>query len=134
MKEDDLSRFVGSKIKYYRKKKKLTQNALGELIGKKNNTISNYETGTISPEQDALFAIAKALDIKVDDLFPEMNSEDNDNSFERALKMADGLELNDMNFLKELIEKTLSMQGEDREKFLESIRFTVEYYEKLNRD
>lgn len=134
MKEDDLSRFVGSKIRYYRKKKKLTQNALGELIGKKNNTISNYETGTISPEQDALFAIAKALDIKVDDLFPEMNVEDEDNSFGRALEIADGLELNEMNFLKELIEKTLSMHGEDREKFLESIKFTVEYYEKMNRD
>lgn len=134
MKEDDLSRFVGSKIKYYRKKKKLTQSALGELIGKKNNTISNYETGTISPEQDALFAIAKALDISVDDLFPEMNVQDENHNFERALKMADGLELKEMNFLKELIEKTLSMHGEDREKFLESIKFTVEYYEKMNQD
>lgn len=134
MKEDDLSRFVGSKIKYYRKKKKLTQSALGELIGKKNNTISNYETGTISPEQDALFAISKALDISVDDLFPEMNVQDENHNFERALKMADGLELKEMNFLKELIEKTLSMHGEDRERFLESIKFTVEYYEKMNQD
>ncbi|PID15564.1 hypothetical protein CSV63_07220 [Sporosarcina sp. P34] len=134
MKEDDLAKFVGGKIKHYRKKKKLTQNDLGELIGKKNNTISNYETGTISPEQDALFAIAKALDIRVDDLFPETNVEDQNDNFQRALQMADGLELNEMNFLKDLIEKTLSMQGEDREKFLESIRFTVEYYEKMNQD
>ncbi|WP_432352696.1 helix-turn-helix domain-containing protein [Sporosarcina sp. A2] len=134
MKESDLSKFVGSKIKYFRKKKKLTQSDLGELIGKKNNTISNYETGTISPEQDALFAIAKALGIKVDDLFPAMEIDDANNNFERALKMTNGLELDEMNFLKDLIEKTLSMQGEDREKFLESIRFTVEYYEKLNRN
>lgn len=134
MKESDLAKFVGGKIKYYRKKKKLTQNDLGELIGKKNNTISNYETGTISPEQDALFAIANALDIKVDDLFPEMNVEDDNDNFERALKMAEGLELGEMNFLKDLIEKTLSMQGEDRVKFLESIKFTVEYYEKMNQD
>ena len=132
MKEQDLSKYVGKQIKHYRLKKGMTQLELGVAIGKKNNTISNYETGTISPEQDALFAIAKTLDIKVDDLFPSMNTEGGDNNLEKALEMTEDLDLNEINFLKSLIEKTLSMQGEDREKFLESIKFTVEYYKKMN--
>lgn len=132
MKEQDLSKYVGKKIKHYRLQKGMTQLELGGAIGKKNNTISNYETGTISPEQDALFAIAKALDIKVDDLFPPMNVEDKDENFDRALKMADGLGVKEIEFLKQLIEKTLSMDEEEREKFLDSMKFTIEYYERMN--
>lgn len=134
MKERDLAEFVGSRIKFFRKQKGLTQAELGKLIRRRNNTVSNYETGTISPEQDALFAIANALNISVNELFPPMSTEDHNATFQKALEMSNDLDINDVNFLKELIEKTLSMEGEDRDKFLESIKFTVEYYDRMNRD
>ena len=132
--EQDLKKYVGNRIREERKNKKLSQRELGDRIGVKHNTISQYENGTNSPEQNTLFEIARALDIKVDDLFPPMDIDDQNDNFGRALKMAEGLDLNHINFLKTLIEKTLSMEGDEREKFLESIRFTVEYYEKMNRN
>lgn len=111
----------------------MSQKELGERIGVKHNTISSYENATNAPEQDSLFRIAQVLDIKVDDLFPpiETNSNNND-EFERALQMAKNFDLKDMNLLKVLIEKALSLNESERDKFFDSIRFAVEYYDKMN--
>lgn len=132
MNEKELKEFVGGKIKYYRKKKQLSQKELGEKIGVKHNTISSYENGTNAPEQDTLFGIARALDVKVDDLFPKREQEEQFLDKLQELSNAK-LELKDMAFFQELIEKTLSMDEEEREKFLESIRFTVDYYNKMKK-
>lgn len=52
----------------------LTQKELGEKIGVKHNTISSYESGKNEPEQDMLFKIAAALDISINELFPQTAS------------------------------------------------------------
>lgn len=125
----DLAKYVGSKIREYRIKNKMTQKELGEKIGVKNNTISAYERGAISPEQDMLFAISNELGISINQLFPpKKNTTD---ELERALNMArTNLDVKHIELLNKLIEKTLTKEGEDREKFLESIQFTVDYYER----
>lgn len=69
--ENYISKYVGSKIKEYRKKKKYTQRQLGELVGLKHNTISAYESGTNEPEQNVLFSLAQALECNIDDFFPD---------------------------------------------------------------
>lgn len=66
----DVSKYVGKKIREYRLAKKMTQKELGMKIGVKHNTISSYENGTNEPEQNILFALANALDISINDLFP----------------------------------------------------------------
>lgn len=66
----DLSTFVGSRIRYFRKLNNLTQKQLGEKVGVKHNTISSYEKGTNEADQDVLFAIANTLDVSVNDFFP----------------------------------------------------------------
>ncbi|EOO33953.1 hypothetical protein IIU_02693 [Bacillus cereus VD133] len=68
--KQDISKYVGQQIKNFRKLKKMTQKELGLRIEKKHNTISSYENGTNEPEQDVLFAIAQALDVSINDLFP----------------------------------------------------------------
>lgn len=133
MDEDRLKKFVGSRIRELRKKKKLTQKELGEKIGVKDNTITSYEKGVNQLNQETLFKLARALDCRVDDFFPSTGIETSDN-LERALMMSKNLNTKDINFLKGLIEKALSMSKEERAKFLDSIRFTVEYYEKMNKD
>ncbi|WP_339179300.1 helix-turn-helix domain-containing protein [Oceanobacillus sp. FSL W7-1293] len=132
MNKKELAKFVGSRIKENRKRNKLTQKELGEKIGVKDNTVSAYERGAISPEQDMLFAISDVLGISINELFPK--KENTRDEFENALKLANNLDIEDMEFLNKLIEKTLSMDEKEREKFLESIRFTVEYYENLNKN
>jgi len=132
MDSKQLSEYVGKKIHYYRKKIGMTQRELGEVIGVKHNTVSDYERGKISPEQDVLFALSEVFDIRVDDLFP--HKENTTNELERALRMTNEMNLKDVEFLNQLIEKTLSLNEEDRGKFLESIRFTVEYHDKMRND
>lgn len=132
MDEKDLVIYVGQQIRNERKKKKMTQKELGEKVGVKHNTIATYEAGRNAPEQNTIFKIAEALDIRVDDLFPPRSNKTND--FDRALRMAKNLDLKQMEFLNQLIEKTLNLSDEERDKFLESIRFTVNYYEKMNND
>lgn len=73
--KDDISKFVGKKIRYYRKLNGMTQKELGEKIGVKHNTISSYENGTNEPEQDILFSIARTFEISIDDLFPSIDDE-----------------------------------------------------------
>lgn len=134
MNEQDLNKYVGNRIREERRRRRMSQKELGEKIGVKHNTISQYENATNSPDQDALFKIARAFSLKVDDLFPPMEIEDKNRNFERALMLDKDLDLKDAIFLKSLIEKTLSKEGTDREKFLESIKFTVDYYDKMNRE
>ena len=71
----DVRRYTANKIKEYRKLKRMTQKELGEKIGVKHNTVSGYENGTNEPEQDILFKIAAALDVSINDLFPETRSD-----------------------------------------------------------
>ncbi|WP_017797613.1 helix-turn-helix domain-containing protein [Oceanobacillus kimchii] len=127
MNEKALKEFVGERIKNRRKLKKMTQKELGDKIGVRNNTVSQYEKGISSPDHNKLFDIAQALDCNVDEFFPEKQH----NELERALKLAERLEVKDVEFLNTLIEKTLSLSESEREKFFESIKFTVEYYDKM---
>lgn len=134
MNEENLNKYIGNRIKEYRKKLGITQEDLGNKLGVKNNTVSAYERGTISPDSDTLFAIASALGVSVDDFFPK-NNNNNTNYLDQFKNFSTAnLELKDMIFFQELVEKTLSLEGEEREKFLESIRFTVEYYNRMNKN
>lgn len=66
----DLALYIGNKIKYYRNINKLTQDELGEKLGVKKATISHYENGIRTPDQDYLFELADIFSISIDDLFP----------------------------------------------------------------
>ncbi|HGC9346258.1 TPA: S24 family peptidase [Streptococcus agalactiae] len=70
MKSEQLSIFVGEKIKHYRQLNKMTQTQLAEKIGVAKTTISGYEKGYRSPMQSTLFKIADVFNISIDDLFP----------------------------------------------------------------
>lgn len=61
---------VGKIIKDARIKKGLTQRQLGELIGKSNNALTNWEKGTNSPDVDMIELLCSILDITVDEMFP----------------------------------------------------------------
>lgn len=71
----NLPKYIGNKIRYYRTSKNYTQEELAKKINTKKATISNYETGYRSPQQDMLFQIANVLDISINDLFPDTTSE-----------------------------------------------------------
>lgn len=62
--------YIGIKIKYFRKISKMTQGELGEKLGIKKATISHYENGIRTPDQDKLFELAEIFNISIDELFP----------------------------------------------------------------
>ena len=68
--KENLSQYIGKRIRKYRKNLKLTQDELAEKLNTSKGTISNYETGYRSPRQDDLFLLAEVLKVSIDDLFP----------------------------------------------------------------
>ena len=56
---------IGQQIAFYRKKKKLTQEQLADLIDVKKNSVSNIEQGLRLPSNDLLQKIAIAIDCDI---------------------------------------------------------------------
>ncbi len=59
----------GLNVVYYRKKKRLSQTQLAELVNIHRTYVSSIELGKVSVSFDILFRLAQALDIPVSKLF-----------------------------------------------------------------
>lgn len=59
----------GKKVIFYRKKKKITQTDLAELIGVQRCAIGRIERGETFPNSTVLFKLASALNTKLVNLF-----------------------------------------------------------------
>lgn len=60
---------IANNLLFYRKRAKLTQKDLADSIGVKNNTISQWESGTNSIDVEVLFNICEVLGISVNDMY-----------------------------------------------------------------
>lgn len=58
----------GKRLRNYRKRRKLSQQVLGQMINKPQTTISDWETGKLLPDIGEAVKIAAALDVRVTDL------------------------------------------------------------------
>ena len=58
-----------TKIKEYRAKNNLTQDALAKMAGVRRETIVHLENGKYNPSLKLAFDIAKALNTTIDELF-----------------------------------------------------------------
>ena len=91
MDDREINKFVGMKIKEFRKNKKLTQQDLADLVGVKNSAISNYEQGIRIPKRDFLFRVANALGVSIDEFFP-IQSEETSSTLSEINKISSQLE------------------------------------------
>lgn len=57
---------LGDNIMLLRKKKSLSQAALGKIIGTSGDVIGRYERGDISPSIDVVSKISEALEVSID--------------------------------------------------------------------
>lgn len=64
---------IGINIKNVRKKNKLTQQALANMIGKSSRTIQSYENNEVSPPLDVLTQLADVLETTVYELMGQPN-------------------------------------------------------------
>ena len=57
---------IGQHLRYFRKKKGLTQNQLAEILNIKQTTYSGYETNYAEPDLDTLDKLATFYDTSID--------------------------------------------------------------------
>lgn len=71
MKEDfrELYQQFGLNVVYYRKKKRLSQTQLAELVDIHRTYVSAIELGKVSVSFDVLFKLAQVLEVPVSKLF-----------------------------------------------------------------
>ncbi len=66
---EDISRYIGQKVRLYRRIKGLTAEELASALHKTKSTVSKYENGEIVMDIEVLTEIAKILGIEVVQLF-----------------------------------------------------------------
>lgn len=66
----DLKKYVGEKIKYLRESKGITQQELAKKLGTTRQSISRYESGERTANQDILFELSDIFETPVDNFFP----------------------------------------------------------------
>lgn len=62
---------LSKNIKYYRKKKKLTQKELAEKLDVKNSSVSNWEQNQNMMDIDTLHRMCKVLDVSINEMLDE---------------------------------------------------------------
>lgn len=67
----DIKDVIRLNLKMYREKKGLTQKELADLIGKKHNAISSWESGRNSIDVELLFEICKILGVSINDMYSD---------------------------------------------------------------
>ena len=70
----ELSKYIGKRIKEFRKAHNLTTEELAEKIGTTRATVTRYENGIRKANQDVLFQLADIFNVSVDDFFPPRDS------------------------------------------------------------
>ena len=65
----DLYQQFGLNVVYYRKKKRLSQTQLAELVDIHRTYVSSIELGKVSVSFDILFKLAEVLDVPTSKLF-----------------------------------------------------------------
>ena len=76
---------IGSRIRKYREERGLSQKQLAELIGVKNNRVSNWEQGLNRPDADILATLCRALQVSPSELLDVRLVDDELNAQERRL-------------------------------------------------
>ena len=70
---EEISKYIGNKIKYYRTRKNVTQQELADYLGTTSQTISRYESGKLESNNIVLFKLADYFNISINDFFPPLS-------------------------------------------------------------
>jgi transcriptional regulator with XRE-family HTH domain len=105
----------GTRLKYARKQKKITQLQLAEMLGVEQSTISNYENDLRIPAASILIEIANRMEISIDDLLGRTETSETINVSAEAL--TESFSKIQSQFLKALL------QGRDQEAMREILNY-----------
>ncbi|RLA95269.1 MAG: hypothetical protein DRG83_18810, partial [Deltaproteobacteria bacterium] len=75
-KDQDLTKYVGERIRKYRLRRKLSQRDMGKLLGIPYQRYQKYEVGEIRLPAEMLLKIGQVLDVSLDTLMYDENFPD----------------------------------------------------------
>ncbi|MCL2223213.1 MAG: helix-turn-helix domain-containing protein [Oscillospiraceae bacterium] len=79
---------IGTRIRYFREAKKMTQKQLADRIGVTNSRVCNWEQGTNRPDVDKLADICKVLSVSPSELLDVRLDINEFTNYERQLIFA----------------------------------------------
>ncbi|WP_058204778.1 helix-turn-helix domain-containing protein [Lactococcus lactis] len=132
MEIEQINKYVGTKIKEYRKYFGLSQEELAQKIGVGKTTISNYEVGIRSPKKPQMIKLSEVFNVTIDDFFPQVDSfKDNDpTTLSEINKISSQLEEPRQKIVLNTANIQLKEQDEQNKvKHIEDYRLTDEYLE-----
>ena len=115
-----LESFIGNKIRMYRKQNNMTQRELGNAINVGLTTISGYERGASSPDNEKLYLLAKVLHTSINNFFPYTTS---------RVDVVNDLESNEVAFIKSIEEMLVNSSSEERKLLLQSIDVAIRVHQ-----
>ena len=96
----------GDNMMLLRKKKKLSQAALGKLIGTSGDVVGRYERGDIKPSIDVVSNIADALEVSIDYLIGRTSLQIDNDAIKRLENIAE-LSQQNKDFIYNMIDMAL---------------------------
>ncbi|MEH7291519.1 helix-turn-helix domain-containing protein [Priestia megaterium] len=116
----DIKKYMGMKIKEYRKALKLTTMELGSLSGTSQSTISEIERGTRSIQVESLSRICNALGVTLNDVLPiSASQEKTDASYtpeiNQLTNLISSLSSDEVRLLTDILLKVNRLPQPDRE-------------------
>ena len=116
----DIKKYMGVKIKEYRKAMKLTTMELGSLSGTSQSTISEIERGTRSIQVESLSRICNALGVTLNDVLPiSASQEKTDASYtpeiNQLTNLISSLSSDEVRLLTDILLKVNRLPQPDRE-------------------
>ncbi|MED3993001.1 MULTISPECIES: helix-turn-helix domain-containing protein [Priestia] len=116
----DIKKYMGVKIKEYRKAMKLTTMELGSLSGTSQSTISEIERGTRSIQVESLAKICNALGVTLNDVLPTSSSQEKTDAsytpeISQLTNIISSLSSDEVRLLTDIILKVNRLPQSDRE-------------------
>lgn len=108
MAENNITKYVGNKIKYFRESKNITQQELAEAMNTSQQSIARYESGERKADQNILFQLATYFNVSINEFFPEIQNKASEN---------------DIKLVKEKIGNSNEFTDKDKETLLGMVDF-----------
>lgn len=115
-----LESFIGSRIRMYRKQNNMTQGELGKAINVGLTTISGYERGANSPDNEKLYLLANVLNTSINNFFPCTTN---------GVEDLKALEPNEVAVIQSIEEMLVNSSSEERKRLLQSIDVAIKVHQ-----
>lgn len=115
MEEAMINKYIGNKVREYRKKSGMNQQELAKKMGITHSMVSAYELGKSNFSLTTLFLLSDIFDVPVSKLFPDR-------------KKKEAVEMDALSFIAEEVE---TMDDEEKEKYIKNLKLATEYHKSL---